>query len=183
MFESVIKPSKRAAKGFTLIELLVVVVIVGILAAVALPNFLGQSGKARTTEASAAIDAIKSGEESTINDVGTYVSVGAINGTTAQVLTASADGLGGTLVTTGGALSSFASALGVNLDGSKFASNANLAASNGSLWTVAIGNNTATSFTVACDGGGIALTGSLKGLAAAYTKTTAKVFIDGNSTN
>jgi type IV pilus assembly protein PilA len=182
MFESVIKPSKRAAKGFTLIELLVVVVIVGILAAVALPNFLGQSGKARTTEASAAIDAIKSGEESTINDVGTYVSIGAITGTVAQVLTAGSDTLGGTLVGTGGALSRFASSLGVNLDTAKFGSNATPAANNGSVWAIAIGNNTASSFTVACDGGGSGLAGSLKGLAAAYTKTTAKVFIDGNST-
>jgi type IV pilus assembly protein PilA len=182
MFESVIKPSKRAAKGFTLIELLVVVVIVGILAAVALPNFLGQSGKARTTEASAAIDAIKSGEESTINDVGTYVSVGAITGTTAQVLTAGADTLGGTLVGTGGALSTFASSLGVNLDTAKFGGATTPAVNNGSVWAIAIGNNTASSFTVACDGGGSGLAGSLKGLAAAYTKTTAKVFIDGNST-
>jgi type IV pilus assembly protein PilA len=189
MFESAIKPAKRAAKGFTLIELLVVVVIVGILAAVALPNFLGQSGKARTTEASASIDAIKSGEESTINDTGSYTSVGTVAGTVARGL-ANSDTLGGTVVTTGGALSSFAASLGVNLDTSKYGDGTTLGVNNGSRWAVAIDNapsgagsaGSATYFAVGVDGGSTAVTGSLKGLAAIYNKTSAKVFIDGNST-
>ena len=45
------KGKSALEKGFTLVELMIVIVIVGILSAVALPNFMSQTEKARLTEA------------------------------------------------------------------------------------------------------------------------------------
>ncbi len=45
-----IKPNKSGL-GFTLIELLVSIIIIGVLASIALPSFLGQVGKSRQAEA------------------------------------------------------------------------------------------------------------------------------------
>ena len=48
-------------KGFTLVELMIVIVIVGILSAVALPNFLSQTNRAKATECTTKGGAILSG--------------------------------------------------------------------------------------------------------------------------
>lgn len=54
---------KNQNEGFTLIELLVVVIIIGVLAAVALPNLLGQVGKARESEAKTALGALNRAQQ------------------------------------------------------------------------------------------------------------------------
>jgi type IV pilus assembly protein PilA len=56
------KKNKDGNKGFTLIELLVVIIIIGILAAIALPSFLNQTAKAKQSEAKSTISSVNSAQ-------------------------------------------------------------------------------------------------------------------------
>jgi type IV pilus assembly protein PilA len=63
--------------GFTLIELMIVVAIIGILAAIAIPNFMRFQLKAKAGEGKTNLAAIRTAEESYMAEFGTYVGASA----------------------------------------------------------------------------------------------------------
>ena len=69
-------------KGFTLIELLIVVVIIGILAAIAIPKFAATKDKAKLASVKTDIRNLMTAQEAYFSDYATY-------GTLAQLVTAS----------------------------------------------------------------------------------------------
>lgn len=87
--------NKKGEKGFTLIELLVVVIIIGVLAAVALPNLLGQVGKARESEAKNIIGALNRAQQSRFVERGSFAGNTVVTPTAPIVAAATAGTIAG----------------------------------------------------------------------------------------
>jgi type IV pilus assembly protein PilA len=105
----------KGEKGFTLIELLVVIVIIGLLAAIAIPSFLNQRQKAWVSQAQADVkNAAIAAEAYAVDNNGSYASMTATtldstygyNATAANVVLTvpTADASGFTLKVTHGSL-------------------------------------------------------------------------------
>jgi len=69
----------RSKKGFTLIELMIVVAIIGILAAIAIPNFLKFQAKSKQSEAKTNLKAIFTAETSYFGEENTFGYLAAVN--------------------------------------------------------------------------------------------------------
>jgi type IV pilus assembly protein PilA len=69
----------KGKKGFTLIELMIVVAIIGILAAIAIPNFLKFQAKSKQSEAKSNLGAIYTGQVSYFGENNAYSNFSAIN--------------------------------------------------------------------------------------------------------
>jgi len=69
----------RNKKGFTLIELMIVVAIIGILAAIAIPNFLKFQAKSKQSEAKTNLKAIYTAETGYFGENNTYNTFDKIN--------------------------------------------------------------------------------------------------------
>jgi prepilin-type N-terminal cleavage/methylation domain-containing protein len=71
---------RRNQRGFTLVELMIVVIIVGILAAVAIPMYQGATERAKASEAVAALGTIRGAMRVYYAEHGTYVISGVADG-------------------------------------------------------------------------------------------------------
>jgi len=69
----------KGKKGFTLIELMIVVAIIGILAAIAIPNFLKFQAKSKQSEAKSNLGAVFTGELSYFGEQNRYGNFQQIN--------------------------------------------------------------------------------------------------------
>ena len=94
-------------KGFTLIELLIVVVIIGILAAIAIPKFAATKDKAKLAAIKSDLRNYETVQEAYFSDNGTYATLAQLNTSSGFTLSnpTTATGTDGTISASGYGLS------------------------------------------------------------------------------
>lgn len=126
MLARIRKSMDEKDKGFTLVELLVVMIIIGILAAIAIPVFMNQRAKARDTSTKADVSTV--GKE-----IATYY----VDGTGA--LTASITGGTLTLATATGVTPAFSTAIKVS-NGTAMQTTNPITTTSATSWCVGLTN-------------------------------------------
>lgn len=97
---------KKVQKGFTLIELMIVVAIIGILAAIAIPQYQDYTTRAKLSKVHAAVESVKLAIASTFQETGAYPATWASAGLTGgptptdEATFGAAPGNGGAIVAT-----------------------------------------------------------------------------------
>ena len=84
------KAMKEKDEGFTLIELLVVIIIIGILAAIAIPVFLNQRKKGVDASMKSDLRTVANEEETRFTDTQAYAAAAAVTGPAAITIGADA---------------------------------------------------------------------------------------------